>query len=557
MPSAKPETMSRTAASGSQQKPEDDLDKSAAEVSSLLSTRSSLSPSSTGSQTSKIWISSLVTMVAVALLAVAWNLLFIRPTESSNLSCRAAKICTELRSLLGPSVITLPSDSQQYDDLRDDNWSHTAWQRPDCIASPAHTADVSSLVRTLTKANVPFAIRSGGHSPNPLDASINRGVLISLHKLKTVKYDAKAKHVSIGTGARWGEVYSVLDPYNVTVVGGRVVDVGVGGLTLGSGLSYLSDLYGLVCDNVVSFEVVLADGRIVEATPDKYSDLFWALKGGTNNFGIVTKFKTVGYPISLSWGGIQVFSPDQAPALMEALYEYQTAPNKDLYANLVINLIPTNGTMLLTLVYLKPVERPPAFAPFYKLTPVFEQTAIMPLHTLMSMFPAATQPRWTWYVHSILPNKKLYAQISEKIFAAASSPEVATIAGLQAGTLVAAVQPVSANAILAGRKKNGGNALGLQAVNQTWFSISGAWWNEADDAAVEGAVRSIHAKIGAAATSAGTKLDYLFMNDANSRQKVIASYGPENVRKLKQISKRYDPLQVFQRLVPGGQKLPV
>lgn len=82
-----------------------------------------------------------------------------------------------------------------------------------------------------------------------------------------------------------GDVYGTLDPFNLTAVGGRILGIGVGGSILGSGLSYLTDLYGLACDNVVNFEVVLADGSLVNANNTSNTDLFWALKGGINNFG--------------------------------------------------------------------------------------------------------------------------------------------------------------------------------------------------------------------------------------------------------------------------------
>ncbi|KAK4154497.1 hypothetical protein C8A00DRAFT_14368 [Chaetomidium leptoderma] len=520
----------------------------------------------------------MVAAISIALLAVLWNTLLAGTTSATKCNGgdkaaqRAAKTCRELHAAL-PDIITLPAETQEYDDLRDNNWSHTVWQRPACIASPARTADVSVLVKKLVRANVPFAIRSGGHSPNRGDASIGAdGVLLSLHELDRVAYDAAGGLVSIGPGARWGAVYEELDKYNKTAVGGRVLDVGVGGLSLGGGLSYLSDLYGFVCDNVVNYEVVLANGQVVEATADSpHSDLFWALKGGSNNFGIVTRFQSQTYPSPLAWGGIQVFSADQTPALLQALHTYQTTPNKDPHANLIINLIPTNNTLLLTLVYLRPVPHPAVFAPFYALTPLVEQTAVMSLHALMAQFPPATQPRWTWYVNSFRPDAALYAAISALL--APESPEVAAIAKLQAGSLVAAVQPVGVSAVLAGGDrghhqhhhnkpgdtwggKGTGNAMGLERVNQTWFSVSAAWWNEGDDGAVDAAVRSLHDKIRKLAERAGAQLEYVFMNDANAKQDVIAGYGHENVRRLWQVARRYDERGVFQSLVPGGRKLP-
>ncbi|KAI0105085.1 putative FAD-binding oxidoreductase [Nemania sp. FL0031] len=509
------------------------------------------------------WIS----MALAALLAVVLALFYrAASTESAGeargityvdravVTHTAAVTCDQLQARFGSSVIFLP-DTANYTELREENWSQTSWRYPSCIARPTTTAQVASLVTVIVKNNVPFAIRSGGHSPNPFDANIDAGVLISLCNFNKVSYNAKTELVSIGPGVRWDAVYTELDKYNRTMVGGRVLDVGVGGLTLGSGLSYLTDLYGLVCDNVVSYEVVLADGRVVNASTTSNPNLFWALKGGTNNFGIVTNFVTKTYPIYESWGGIQVYTPDQMPELLQALYEYQTIPDKDPYANMIINLVPTNGSLLLTFIYLKPVERPAAYAPFYALTPAFEQTGIMTLHELMGLFPPTILPRWAWYSHTFTPNSALYAELANLY---ATAPEFATIGTVQAGTLLAAVQPISASAVLAGRKSNGGtgNALGLQAVNQTWWTITATWYNAEDDATVYGAIASFSDKVRAAADAAGTSLEYIFMNDASINQPVIASYGAASVNRLRAVQKAYDPQQVFQKLVTGGQKLP-
>ncbi|KAI1735291.1 putative FAD-binding oxidoreductase [Xylaria scruposa] len=507
-------------------------------------------------------LSSWSSMSLAAVLAVVLALLC-RSASSGSVSVvhddqvaidHAVDSCGQLQDRFGASVILLPSGAE-YAKLREENWSQTAWRHPSCIATPSTAAEVASLVTALVDSHVPFAIRSGGHSPNPSDSSIDGGVLISLGSFDKVSYDAETELVSLGPGARWNAVYTELDKYNRTTVGGRVLDVGVGGLALGSGLSYLTDLYGLVCDNVVSYEVVLADGRIVEASTTSNSDLFWGLKGGTSNFGIVTSFVAKTYPIYQSWGGIQVFTPDQMPALLQAFYEYQAIPHKDPYANMIINLVPTNGTLLLTFVYLKPVERPAAYAPFYALTPVFEQTGFMSLHQLMALFTASTIPRWTWFSHSFTPDSTLYNELATLY---TSAPEVTAISAVQAGSLIAAVQPVSVSAVLAGQASNGGtgNALGLQPVNQTWWTITVTWWNAEDDATIYDAVASFSNKVKAAADAAGTSLEYIFMNDANVDQPVIASYGLDNVQRLRAVQQAYDPHMVFQKLVPGGQKLP-
>jgi hypothetical protein len=243
------------------------------------------------------------------------------------------------------------------------------------------------------------------------------------------------------------------------------------------------------------------------------------------------------------------------PALLQALNEYQATPNKDPYANLIINLIPTNGTMLLTFAYLKPVERPDAYKPFYSLSPLIEQTGIMPLHQLMALFPPADLPRWAWRTLSFKPDAVLYERLADLY---ASAPEVATLGGLQAGSLIAAVQPIGKSAVLAGRESNNstGNALGLEAADQTWLGITAGWYNAKDDAVVYAALDSFAARIQAAVDAAGMGVDYIFMNDASFKQPVIASYGPANVGRLQETQKKYDPDLVFTKLVPGGHKIP-
>ena len=315
----------------------------------------------------------------------------------------------------------------------------------------------------------------------------------------------------------------------------------------------------------------MADGRAVEASASKNTDLFWALKGGANNFGmispllttldgilikiipgIITKITSKTYPINAVWGSVRIFGIDQMPALLTAVREYQTAPNKDLYANMVMNLAPTNGSIVLTLIYLKPVDTPAAYAPFYKLTPLLEQSGLMTLTQLQSLFPAPELPRWAWWSVSFKPNAAVYAKISSIL---SNATEIGAISALQAGTLVATVQPINANVARAGAAR-GGNPLGLQAVDQTWFALNAGWFNAKDDAAANAALESLHNKVAAVASGADVKIQYIFMNDANYKQQVLASYGITNVQRLKAVQKVYDPTKVFQKLVKGGQKIP-
>ncbi|TGJ87169.1 hypothetical protein E0Z10_g1588 [Xylaria hypoxylon] len=465
----------------------------------------------------------------------------------------ASTACSYLARALGTGVF-IPSEAS-YQSSSKGNWVQTAWASPTCVIQPTTAHQVSRAIRYLSQSGVHFAIRSGGHSPAPLGANINDGVLFDMSGFNSVEYDAQLGVAIVGTGMRWGEVYRHLDQYNVTVVGGRIVEVGVGGLTLGSGLSYLSDLYGLACDNVENFEVVLADGTIVNANKHSHADLWWALKGGANNFGVVTRFTLTTYPTGNVWGGYRVYGLDAIPALFDALLAYQSVAVKDPYANIMMQAFPLNGTLgvLLNMVYNKPVETPAAFAPFYDIPAVADTVHIQPMTDFLASQIPPSLPRLNWYATSFKTDATLFKAV-EKIVTG-TSPELDAIRNLTAGSIAVGWQPISTSAITAGHAR-GGNTLGLENTNQTWFVIDVGWWDAEDDAVANEAAASLVAKVEDAAKSSGQYVDYIFMNDAAVTQDVIGHYGNGNVAKLRAVQRRYDPREVFQKLVPGGFKLP-
>jgi FAD/FMN-containing dehydrogenase len=110
-------------------------------------------------------------------------------------------------------------------------------------------------MKIISFLRIPFAVRSGGHSPNPGWAGVNAGILLDMSMMNSMSISSDTKTFSVGPGVRWGQVYEFLDPYNVTAVGGRVAEVGVGGLLLGGGISYWTSEFGLGADNVANFEV--------------------------------------------------------------------------------------------------------------------------------------------------------------------------------------------------------------------------------------------------------------------------------------------------------------
>ncbi|CAE6510559.1 unnamed protein product [Rhizoctonia solani] len=189
-------------------------------------------------------------------------------------------------------------------------WSSTAVLSPACVFIPESPADVSTAVNIFTDNNCQFAIRGGGHTTNPGWAGTNDGVLVSLSKLTTVEVSQDKQSVVIGAGNRWGDVYTKTGEQNITVTGGRISPVGVSGFLLGGGLSFLMHAEGFAANNVLSYEIVLANGKVTTLTAESNGDLFKALKGGTSNFGIVTSFELRTFPVNYTYAGYLYYAPE-------------------------------------------------------------------------------------------------------------------------------------------------------------------------------------------------------------------------------------------------------
>lgn len=194
---------------------------------------------------------------------------------------------------------------------------------PACIFQPASATEVSlGLTTLLSVPECQIAIRSGGHHQALGINNIHNGVTIDMGKLKSVLYDRTSKTTTVGPGATWGDVYRYLDPMGLTVAGGRDHTVGVGGLILGGGNSFYSARKGMVCDGVASFEIVLSSGEVTTADKDTNADLWVALKGGNNNFGIVTSFELDTWETGQLWGGTVYYGTDKREALIDAFVNF-------------------------------------------------------------------------------------------------------------------------------------------------------------------------------------------------------------------------------------------
>lgn len=199
-------------------------------------------------------------------------------------------------------------------------------KRPALIARCTDVADVIAAVNAARDGGLMLAVRGGAHNGAGL-GTCDGGLVIDLSPMKGVFVDAKRRALRVGGGCTWGDVDHAASPYGLATPSGFISTTGVGGLTLGGGIGYLSRAFGLTIDNLLSAEVVLADGRLVNASDDENADLFWALRCGGGNFGVVTSFEFKAHPVGTVYGGPMLWPMDKARELMKWWREFiLTAP---------------------------------------------------------------------------------------------------------------------------------------------------------------------------------------------------------------------------------------
>ena len=213
-----------------------------------------------------------------------------------------------------------------YDDARA-VWNGMIDKRPALIARCRDVSDVISAVEFTRETDLPVAVRGGGHNAAGL-GTCDDGIVIDLSPMSWVDVDPDARRVRVGGGATWRDVDHATQAFGLAVPGGVVSHTGVAGLTLGGGYGHLRRAYGLTCDNLVSVDVVTADGRVLTASEDEHAELFWAVRGGGGAFGIVTAFEFEAHPIGTELATVETWHPiEDATAAFETWRDFvETAP---------------------------------------------------------------------------------------------------------------------------------------------------------------------------------------------------------------------------------------
>ncbi|KAK6520608.1 hypothetical protein TWF506_000859 [Arthrobotrys conoides] len=466
----------------------------------------------------------------------------------------------------GPSKV-FSSIAPQYEALTF-YWTPTAKVLPRCVFTPYNTNDVKKAVKLFARRNCQFAVRSGGHSYNPGWAGIKDGILISLGNMNQTTYDMNTKLATVEGGSRWTDVYGALLPYNVTVLGGRNSDLGVGGYLTGGGISFYANKEGFAADNIASVEIVLGDGTVINASRHHHPDLLRSIKGGSNNFGIITKFRLMTVNANGLFNGWYMRYPfASTDAYLAAAERYcKVGADEDTNSHIIFSasIVGTNPmTNVALMAYdgaLDPLSPPSVLEPFFNGTvssPTFQWFA--PNGTIKSATDGLRDAqgsgnRYTMTTLSIHVKLSLLKQLRE-----AWLLETALTENLQTtpGFLVQfAFQPVGKKWIAASEAK-GGNSMGItKPLAIMWIQLR--WDNESDDNKMLQYSRRLISKFESISARAGNPARFRYLNygDRFHKNDIIPSYGSDNVKRLQRTKKRYDPDNVFGRLVPGGFKIP-
>lgn len=302
--------------------------------------------------------------------------------------------------------IILPTDDH-YDEARS-IYNAMIDKRPGLIVKCKDADDVIAAVNFARNESIEVSIRSGGHN-GPGLALVDDGMVIDLSPMKGIHVDPENKTVQVEAGCTWGEVDATTHEYGLATVSGVNSTTGVGGLTLGGGHGYLTRKYGLTIDNLISADVVLADGKLVHTSKEENSDLFWALRGGGGNFGVVTSFEYRLHPVKNVIAGPLFWPFDQLETTMKWYRDWLPKMPDDLYAFYLVAEVAAgdpfpeeiHGKKVCGLLwsYTGPEEQ---FEEYLQQArdvaePIFEFTGETPYPALQSMFDDLYPTGYQWY----------------------------------------------------------------------------------------------------------------------------------------------------------------
>ncbi|KAI0412610.1 FAD-binding domain-containing protein [Xylaria grammica] len=453
--------------------------------------------------------------------------------------------------------IVLPS-TDEYAERIGSYFNNGAKLKPACILMPQTTTEVATAIKALVNAHQKFAVRSGGSNFWPSN-NIDGGVTIDLGRMNSIEYDPGTETVKLGAGVVAGQIYESLAKHGRAVGAAREASVGITGLALAGGITLFTARHGFACDQVVSYEIVLANGRIVTAdATGEHADLFRALKGGGNNFGIVTYLTMRAFPCSTIWGGGVMLPRDIFSEAAEAVVDFTKRIPDDPDTNLVCmlcKLTPKPVTIIACLyANMAGVEKPQILDKWLAFPEIWKSYKRDSILGLLGTTEQAKDYYGNWFTLCFKNNASIIMKAAELHDTLVQELEGYVEDGDFKTQCVFQPLPLS---FIRRSAEAGGNAMGLEQHDSDgiiWGFHVMVRTSELEAWALP-RLRRVYEGVREFAISIDGLLSWISANYAHPTQGVLESYGKENVKMLREVALKYDPDGVFQYLCPCGFKI--
>jgi len=419
-------------------------------------------------------------------------------------------------------------------------WNGMIDKRPALIVRAAGPGDVAPTIAFARETGLPLAIRGGGHNVAG-NGSVNDGIVLDLGGLKTVEVDPDARLVRVGAGATLGDIDRATEPHGLAVPVGVVSGTGIAGLTLGGGVGWLTRPYGLTIDNLVSADVVLATGEQVRASASEHKDLFWGLRGGGGNFGVVTSLTFRAHALDPDvFAGTLIYERARWPEALAAYVEW-TRGLPDELTTLITFMVPPADWEL--------GDRPLMFLGF-AWAGADRRAGEAVIERLRAVCPpdiAVLDPtRWLTFQSAFdtaMPKgvRAYWRNASFDRFDAAMIETLAEHCGAQSWVGTAADLHHMEGAF--GRVPDDATAFPNRTAKY-WLNVYGFWTDPGDDPARIAWVKGFSDAMRPYAMD-GQYVNFLGHDEADARTKALAAYGPAKLQRLREVKRRYDPENLF------------
>jgi len=446
-------------------------------------------------------------------------------------------IATMLRNAVGGRVLS--PGGADYDDARR-VWNGMIDRHPRAIVEAASADDIAPTLAAARTSGLPLAIRGGGHNVAG-NGTVHDGIVLDLGGMRTVAVDAPSRTVRVAAGARLADVDAATETFDLAVPIGVVSGTGIAGLTLGGGVGWLTRPYGLTIDNLLSADVILATGECVTASESENTELFWGLRGGGGNFGVVSSFTFQAHSLNHDvYAGSLIY---ERPRWSEALAAYAewTRRLPDEMTTLVTFMIPPadwdlGDRVLMFLGFAwASADRSAGQAMIAQLRLAFEPDVAVIDQTRWRTFQSgfdAAMPKGSRAYWRNASFDRLDPQIIDTLV---------RFCGSQTWTGTAVDLHHMGGAY--GRVAEDATAFPNRAA-QYWLNVYGFWPDASDDAARTAWVRGFSEAVDPYAMS-GQYVNFLGHDEKDPLQKALAAYGPAKVERLRALKRRYDPDNLF------------